>query len=76
MDILSQFRREVLMTQLETDLILDCENDKKTKNKKKWKKPRSLIEARKRGFIPTENQEQKPFKLPVNILSAILYADS
>jgi hypothetical protein len=76
LDILSQFRREVLMAQLEIDLTLACEFKKKTKNKRNRKTPRSLIEAKKRGFILNENDGQKPLKLPVNILSAILYADS
>ena len=73
LDILSQFRREIMISQLQMDLE---EKTKLSKNKRKMKKPRSLIMARKRGFITDQTKEQKPLKLPINIISAILYADS
>jgi hypothetical protein len=73
LDILSQFRREIMISQLQRDLK---EEKKLPKNKRNRKKPRSLIMARKRGFIIDERKEQKPLKLPINIISAILYADS
>jgi hypothetical protein len=74
LDILSQFRREVMIAQLEQDLVQ--QKKIKSKKKKRQKKPRSLIEAKKRGFISSQNNRQKHLKLPVNILAALLYADS
>ena len=74
LDILSQFRREIMIAQLQRDL--EQQTEEMTKNKRRRKKPSSRIEARKRGFINDKNVEQKPIKLPVNILSALLYADS
>ena len=74
LDILQKFRREIMVTQLEKDL--DQKARKMTKNKRRRKKPRSLIEAKKRGFISDQNRDMKPLKLPINIISALLYADS
>lgn len=74
LDVLSQFRREIMMAQLQSDLEQDIKNLRK--NKKNRHKPSSRIRARKMGFINDEKAETKPLKLPVNILSAILYADS
>lgn len=74
LDILSLFRREIMIAQLQTDI--EKKEKCMSKNKRKRKKPRSLIMARKRGFINDNNQEQKPLKLPINIISALLYADS
>jgi hypothetical protein len=74
LDILSQFRREIMFAQLQRDLVQ--KTIKKTKSKKRQKKPRSLIEAKKRGFISDKNRDKKPLKLPINIISALLYADS
>jgi hypothetical protein len=71
LDILAQFRREVMIRQLHKDLQENVFIQKKTK---KRRKPRSRIEAKKRGFINDENTEPKPLKLPVNIISALLYA--
>ena len=73
LDIIAQFRREIINLQLEKDLE---ENNSMKKNKKNRKKPRSLIEGRKRGFVDHQESEEKPIKLPVNILAALLYADS
>lgn len=74
LDILSQFRREIMITQLQRDL--EQKTKKMTKNKRRRKKPRSLIQAKKRGFISDQNDDKKPLKLPINIISALLYADS
>ena len=74
LDILSQFRREIMITQLQRDL--EQKTKEMTKNKRHRKKPRSLIQAKKRGFISDQNDDKKPFKLPINIISALLYADS
>lgn len=74
LDILAQFRREIMIAQLEKDLVQ--QKQIKSKNKKRRKKPRSLIEAKKRGFISNQIDRQKHLKIPVNIISALLYADS
>jgi hypothetical protein len=63
-----------MIAQLQTDLKQS--SDERPNPKKRFKKPRSLIEARKRGFVVNVEAERKPLKLPVNILSALLYADS
>jgi hypothetical protein len=73
LDILQKFRREIMILQLGKDLE---KPRKMTKNKKRRKKSRSLIEAKKRGFISDKNFDSKPLKLPINIISALLYADS
>jgi hypothetical protein len=74
LDILSKFRREIMIAQLQIDL--KQKSNEKQKPRRRFKKPRSLIEARKRGFVINVKTERKPLKLPVNILSALLYADS
>lgn len=76
LDIISQFRREIMITQLERDLEQEIKNMRKNKNQRRQKRPASLIVARKRGFINDDNSGQKPLKLPVDILAALLYADS
>lgn len=72
LDILSQFRREIMIAQLKTDL----EQKLKPKKKRRRNKPRSNIEAKKRGFINDDKEQQNALKLPINIISALLYADS
>jgi hypothetical protein len=74
LDILSQFRREVMIAQLKKDL--DALSTSKNRKKRDPKRPTSNIEARKRGFIVTEKERQSALKLPINVISAILYADS
>lgn len=76
LDIISQFRREIMMAQLEMDLEQEIKHMRKNKKQSGRKRPASLIEARKRGFINDQHSGQKPLKLPVNILAALLYADS
>jgi hypothetical protein len=73
LDIIAQFRREVTIEQLHLDL------QKKQVHKKKKRsrvRPRSNIQAKKMGFVKEQNLDTKLEKLPVNILAAILYADS
>jgi len=47
-----------------------------TKRKHHGKHPKSKIEARKRGFAMAGEPRTTRSKLPVNILSALLYADT
>ncbi len=74
LDILAQFRREVLIAQLQKDL--EHNPEPKRKKKRKRKRPRSNIEAKKRGFINDDKEQRSALKLPVNIISALLYADA
>jgi len=71
LDILSQFRREIMFDQLQNDL------DQKTKKKKKkglYKK--STTKLKKSNFICYDKEQQSILKLPVNIVAAAIYADS
>lgn len=74
LDILAQFRRELMWDQLQSDL----ERTPKPKASKpsRRKRPRSNIEAKKRGFVSEPDQQRSPLKLPINIISALLYADA
>ena len=74
LDIISQFRREVLLAQLNRELDRNTSPQKENKNRRQ--KPKSHIEARKMRFDGNERSQQNAFFLPVNILSALLYADS
>lgn len=74
LDIVSQFRREVMIAQLQRDFEWHSK-PKKTK-KRKRKRPRSNIVAQKRGFRVIEKEQQSALKLPINVISALLYADS
>ena len=68
-----EIRREAMLMQLEKSLKLQ----QTTKpDKKKRKRPRSNIEARKRGFVNDDKERQSVLKLPINMISALLYADS
>ena len=73
LDILAQFRREIMYTQLKTELSL-ANNNSKPKKKNRRKRPRSNIEAKKRGFIDENKEQRSVLKLPVNLISALLYA--
>ena len=73
LDILAEFRREIMVDQLNHDIQLNSSPQKK---KKYRKMPRSRIEAKKRGFVKEQQSYTKPEKWPVHILSAIVYADS
>lgn len=74
LDLLGQFRREAMMMQLSESLELQQATAKSKKRNRK--KPRSRIEARKRGFVIDENEQQSVPKLPINMMAAILYADA
>jgi hypothetical protein len=73
LDIISQFRREIINEQFKQYMQLNLKTQQKSKYRRK--KPKSRIEARKRGFVDNSASETKPLKLPVDILSALLYAD-
>ena len=49
LDIIAQFRREIMIEQLQIDMEEQLRYDKK--NKKQRKKPRSRIEAQKRALM-------------------------
>ncbi len=73
LDIVAQFRYEIMKEQLQTD-----RNFKKMlmkKSNKIRKKSRSRIEAQKKGFVNNVEMETTRLKLPVNILNAMLFAD-
>jgi len=74
LDLLAQFRREVMLIQLQQSLELE-QTMPKSKTRKR-KRPRSKIEQRKRGFVNNEKEQQSVLKLPINMISALLYADS
>ena len=76
LDIMAQFRREIMMAQLDRDLEQQITRMTKNQQRTGRKRPVSWIEARKRGFVTTTDARQKPLKLPVNIVAAMLYADS
>ena len=74
LDILAQLRREIMLEQIQ----LEQELFQRTTTKKQYhcKRPKSKIEARKRGFAIAGETPTTHSKLPVNILSALLYADT
>lgn len=63
-----------MIAQLQRDWGLNSK-PKKTK-KQNRKRPRSNIEAKKRGFRVNEKEQQSALKLPIDVISALLYADS
>ena len=67
LDILAQFRREIMMTQLTINL------EPQAQSKNENKKSRPVI--RKTGFATSVKKSRSPFNLPVNVISAMLYAD-
>jgi hypothetical protein len=73
LDLVSQFRYEIMKEQLQMDA--DIKKSAKKKNTKKAKKPRSRIEARKRGVVNNFQLQTTRLKLPVNILNALIYAN-
>ncbi|MBN2355069.1 hypothetical protein JXO59_03090 [candidate division KSB1 bacterium] len=74
LDIISELRREVMIEQLKIDLPVFQRTKAIPKNC--YRRPRSKIEARKRGFAIAGEVKTTHLKLPVNILAALLYADS
>jgi hypothetical protein len=69
LDILAQFRREVMMTQLKIDWEQEQQAQSKNENKK------SRPETKKTGFATSVKESRSPLNLPVNVMSAMLYAD-
>jgi len=74
LDILGQLRREIMIEQIKLDKELFQRTT--TKRKHHGKRPKSKIEARKRGFAMAGEPRTTRSKLPVNILSTLLYADT
>ena len=71
-DIIAQLRREIMIEQLGTERQL---SQRTLVNKKKHhQRPKSNIEARKRGFAIAGEQRTTHLKLPVHILAALLYS--
>jgi hypothetical protein len=71
LDILSQFRKEIMMEQLNMDV------DQYIKPKKRKPKKQSLANKNKKSsFMGDVKDQKKLLKLPINVISAILYADS
>ena len=73
LDIIAQFRREIIHEQLQLNLAL--KQPRVHKRKKNYKKSRSRIENRNRSFVRDPDIGTTRLKLPINILSAMLYAD-
>jgi hypothetical protein len=67
LDILAQFRREIMMTQL----AIKWEPQVPSKNKSQKTRSR----AKKLALRSGAKASQSPFKSPVNVISAMLYAD-
>jgi hypothetical protein len=71
LDILSQFRKEIMMEQLNMDV------DQYIKPKKRKRKKQPLANKNKKSsFMGDVKDQKKLLKLPINVISAILYADS
>jgi len=69
LDILSQFRREVMVAQLQMDLNHNVK-------KRQYKKAHPDIKSKKSNFICYDKEQRSILKLPINIISALIYADS
>jgi len=67
LDILAQFRREIMMTQL----TMNLEQQAQSKNENKKTRP----VTKKTGFATSAKESRSPLNLPVNVISAMLYAD-
>ena len=74
LDIISQFRREVMLAQLNMEIESTIPQNLNEQNCPS--KPNSDSEDRKMRFDANQASQQNAFFLPVNILSALLYADS
>jgi len=73
-DIISLFRAQIMEMQLHINLKQSIQEEAKKRKKKRKKKKNVLRTTRKNSFVNSLGREQKPIKLPVNILAAILYA--
>ncbi|MGH7595186.1 MAG: transposase [bacterium] len=67
LDILAQFRREIMMTQL----TINLEQQAQSKNENKKSHPTT----KKTGFATSTSASRSPLNVPVNVISAMLYAD-
>jgi hypothetical protein len=67
LDVLAPFRREIMMTQL----TIDWEQQAPSKNNREKTRPR----AKKLALRSDVRASRSPFKSPVNVIAAILYAD-
>jgi hypothetical protein len=65
LDILAQFRREVMMTQLQINI--EPQAPSKNENQKSFQKM---------GFATSARESRSPLNVPVNVISAFLYADA
>ena len=74
LDILSQFRREIMVAQLDMDFQQKAKSMEM--NKKKRTRSRSYTKTKKSSFTIDTQQGQTVLKIPVNIISAMLYADT
>jgi len=72
LDIVAQLRREIIKQQLNLDVEAPKQNVSKLK--RTYKKSRSRIENRKRGFDGNDRQKATRQKLPIDILAAIHHA--
>ncbi len=68
LDILSQFRREIMLNQLQIDLR--TQGHARNASKKIAKGGKTT------GFVTPEKRARSPLILPINIISALLYADA
>jgi len=68
LDILSQFRREVMLLQLG----IEAEDPTYSRSARK----KSQKEGKTIGFVTSQNVPRSPLILPINIISALLYADA
>lgn len=73
LDIIAQFRNEIINEQLQAKKTFD--EQATLGAKRKYRKSHSQIANRKRGFVDDSEQGTTRLKVPVDILSAILYAD-
>lgn len=73
LDLVAQFRYEIMKEQLQMDLNFSKATPQK--RTKPAQRPHSRIEARKRGFASNLRLSTTHPKLPVNILKALIYAD-
>jgi len=68
LDILSQFRREVMLAPLEIDVNVQSHSKNASK--------RFLEQGKTTRFVPKEKSAQSPLILPINFISALLYAEA
>ncbi len=74
LDIIAQFRREVMQMQLDKEL--ECLTRIMRKNNNKNNKHSLCNKSKKTSFVANKKKTQSALNLPVNILAALLYADS